>query len=618
MRIVQFKIENFKSFRETNSIQLTPGFNVIVGQNNAGKTALVTALTVKRLVSSPHRSLETIPTRDFQYPAAPRLTLTFELSGKELDDMFPNKSIEPYLEVASQDFIHNTLAKFHSKISHGQFHFTYKFATGGALSDAIIEGFSSSDRVANRLQGVPVKWGLESDNLRQYSSTQRVGVANLESFIQHQIATRLVNSLYMFNAERLRIGVAPMRVGFDLESDASNLPSALHFLRNQNPALFDYYMSYVKRVFPEITEIITPPLSDQNVEIRLWTIPPETYRDDLAIPLMESGTGISQVLAILYIVVTSFAPKVIIIDEPQSFLHPGAIRKLFEILKEYPQHQYILTTHSPTVITASDPQAILLVRKNGAESTITSLDVAKTDEANIVLREIGARLADVFGAENILWVEGPTEETSFPKILATLAQKPWLGTVVRGVLNTGDFDKRSRERTLDIYRHLITGVGILPPAIGFIFDREMQNEQYVSDLNAQHADRVYFTQRRMYESYLLDPDAIAAIMSTLADLPEPSPTASDIAAWIENERWNVKFFPSNLERTPEIWITNVDAAKLLDVMFQHFLGELHRFHKTTHSVALTEWLLEHKPEALREVADLISKVLDTGRAQLNQ
>jgi predicted ATP-dependent endonuclease of OLD family len=33
---------------------------------------------------------------------------------------------------------------------------------------------------------------------------------------------------------------------------------------------------------------------------------------------------------------------VILIDEPQSFLHPGAVRKLFEILRNQP-HNHSLT-----------------------------------------------------------------------------------------------------------------------------------------------------------------------------------------------------------------------------------------------------------------------------------
>ena len=63
-------------------------------------------------------------------------------------------------------------------------------------------------------------------------------------------------------------------------------------------------------------------------------------REDLTVPLSEAGTGVGQVLSILTVVLEADHPTLILLDEPQSFLHPGAIRKLIEILKRYPRHQY--------------------------------------------------------------------------------------------------------------------------------------------------------------------------------------------------------------------------------------------------------------------------------------
>ena len=45
MHISQFHIRNFKSFWDSNAGELGPGFNVIMGPNNSGKTAIVESLT---------------------------------------------------------------------------------------------------------------------------------------------------------------------------------------------------------------------------------------------------------------------------------------------------------------------------------------------------------------------------------------------------------------------------------------------------------------------------------------------------------------------------------------------------------------------------------------------
>jgi hypothetical protein len=179
-----------------------------------------------------------------------------------------------------------------------------------------------------------------------------------------QLADILRKRIFMFSAERLNVG--QHRIGRTLNSN--RMPETWlksYYFHSSDPKRFDQYSNLVRMIFPEITQITIPPVSESEVRILVWSIDPQSSREDLAMELSESGTGIGQVLAMLYIVVTAPYPRTIIIDEPQSFLHPGAIRKLFGIFKNYPQHQYVVTTHSPTVITAADPGRILLVRMDG-------------------------------------------------------------------------------------------------------------------------------------------------------------------------------------------------------------------------------------------------------------
>jgi len=188
----------------------------------------------------------------------------------------------------------------------------------------------------------------------------------------------------------------------------------------------------VGTIFPGIKHVTVAPTPQGNLRVLVWTVDPESEREDLAVPLAEGGTGIGQVLAILYVVLTSPYPRTIVIDEPQSFLHPGAIRTLFDVLKELQrtrlEHQYVVMTHSPTVVTAAEPRTLLLVRKDGTESAIQPIDVEETASLRLFLSEIGARLSDVFGADSILWVEGATEESCFPLILARLGTRSPMGT----------------------------------------------------------------------------------------------------------------------------------------------------------------------------------------------
>src|SRR5687768_13163569 len=78
-----FKISNYKSFYRTGDIKLTAGFNVIVGQNNAGKTALVEALSL-RSGNVPHRSPMTLPTRSTPLTDVTKVEATFDITSGEL------------------------------------------------------------------------------------------------------------------------------------------------------------------------------------------------------------------------------------------------------------------------------------------------------------------------------------------------------------------------------------------------------------------------------------------------------------------------------------------------------------------------------------------------------
>ncbi|MHC5727501.1 MAG: AAA family ATPase, partial [Nostoc sp.] len=62
MFISNFQVFNYKSYLDSGLIQFTPGINIIVGQNNSGKTSLLEALTLN-FDNKPHLSLKTLPTR---------------------------------------------------------------------------------------------------------------------------------------------------------------------------------------------------------------------------------------------------------------------------------------------------------------------------------------------------------------------------------------------------------------------------------------------------------------------------------------------------------------------------------------------------------------------------
>ncbi len=62
---------------------------------------------------------------------------------------------------------------------------------------------------------------------------------------------------------------------------------------------------------------------------------------------------------------------------------------------------------------------------------------------------------------------------------------------------------------------------------------------------------------------------------------------------------------------PDDWERTIDAATLLQDLFRELSETGVSFEKTTHCVDLTEWLIEHKPELLKELADFVASLVDT-------
>jgi ABC-type cobalamin/Fe3+-siderophores transport system ATPase subunit len=428
------------------------------------------------------------------------------------------------------------------------------------------------------------------------------------------IASQLRSRIYRFWAERFIVGESPFGNIPVLAPTARNLPEVLNVL-DGNPARFQRLNTLLTEILPQVKHVSVRPSSPGQVQIIVWPLDYSTEKDYLAIPLNECGSGIGQVLAILYVVLTSEHPQTIVVDEPQSFLHPGAVRKLIEVLKQFPDHQYIFATHSPTVIAASDPATITMVQTDEG-SSLRTINPRDSKDLRIYLSEIGARLSDIFGADNIFWVEGQTEEECFPLILRN-ANWTLSGTVIVGIRQTGDLQGRDRKKVLEMYRKLSEARTLLPPAIAFVFDQECLTRQQKDDLSGMDPGHVHFLPRRMYENYLLDAAAVAAVMNSIEDFREPPITEEEVTRLFSQKRQqllddrgqDLRYFCRGTDKVPDDWVRRIDAAGLLRDVFQDLSGTRVSYDKTTHSVAITEWLIANKPGEIGEIANFLVRLL---------
>ncbi|MGI2906151.1 AAA family ATPase [Tolypothrix sp. VBCCA 56010] len=606
MYISKFQIINYKSFYSSEILTLTPGFNVIVGQNHVGKTSLVEALSLQ-FNNHPHRSLKTLPESfSFLQNEYSQCRVYFELELREKKDLLRNIN-DFYVPLQNDEGPSEAFKRF-----------IEKWETNESLKCIFKSQNNYSMHIENDFEAYPHQMTRIKRNtaLDEFSVTGEVRDYSEPHSYSSTLGINLINKIYIFKAERLNLGQCSTGANRNLASNAANLAEVLNLLQSSNPLRFKRFNELVSFIFPQITQITVPPVDNNTVKIFVWTIDPVKERNDLAVPLSESGTGIGQVLAILYVILTSDEPRTIIIDEPQSFLHPGAVRKLMEILKRHSRHQFIITTHSPTVVTATNPQTLFLIRNEESESLIEPINVSETNEIRRFLLEIGARLSDVFGADNILWVEGRTEELCFPLIVEKVLETPLMDIQIIGVQHTGDFESKRSKTIFEIYERLSKGKGLLPPAIGFIFDKESRTETEMADLIRLSKGKIKFLKRTMYENYLLNPQAISTVISQV-DLTDSleikAITPEVVEQWIKDNGCRKKYIDEKISATPnqQKWLEHVHGAKLLEDIFSNLSDNRVCFDKVKHGVLLTDWIIKNAPSELSEVSELIQKLFNS-------
>jgi hypothetical protein len=285
------------------------------------------------------------------------------------------------------------------------------------------------------------------------------------------------------------------------------------------------------------------------------------------------------------------------------------VRTLFQILKQE-THQYIISTHAAELVAISEPSTLHLIRWENGRSKVEALRADKIQEVRRALSEVGVRLGEVFGADQIVWVEGDTERLCFPLLAAERGISLTAGTAIVAMLNTGDFEGKKKDADLiwKIYERLSSSNALLPPAMAFSFDREGRTDTQIVDLRRRSRGVVSFLPRKMYENYLIEPSAVSAVVSESSGETISIDTVRD---WITRNGGDERYEASkewNGHLDDIGWLRVVHGGKLLKNLFEEVTLTRLYYDKVVHSVHLTEWLLRNGDNPLQEMVDYVSEL----------
>ena len=591
--ISRARISSYKSFDDTGWIDFSPGFNLVVGANNSGKSALLRALSPP-LDLRPHRNEH----RSSENATAPSIVdLDISSTFEELRDCI--------LQVGGN----------------------YYFPQGGVTADFDLRAddfFKQSGPMVLRMRRTHDKTigrdGVSIDGMPPVSPHQSlVGVINgevkrlgrvdqsqpdtLPSAYDHPTSGRF----YHFDAQRMNVGQGPIADVRKLERDASNLPSVLNWVRGRLSPTFKKIESHLFDIIGGI-ESITIVQNAQSFEILTW-IDGQIENENLGFPLNDSGTGVAQCLAILTAAATS-KNSIIVIDEINSFLHPAACKRLIEILStEYHQHQYIISTHSSDVISSAPAKKIYLTVKDRFKSTLKNIDPSDLREMRELSFHVGISMSDALVSDKIVWVEGQTEEVCFPKVLqhANIHIK---NLRFSAISSTGIFTKkrRSYDEVVKSYKNIAGSLTPLLTSMKFTLDRETLNDDRVLQIESSCDNNLKFLPRRSIENYFLNCEVIASYLSEKSQKHISERQVREIVfEHLSIKCDSDKSRPYDYLSDP-VFLKTADSAYILKKIFTDLSNHTIQYDKIKDGFNILSILLEHHPNDVSELTDFVKLI----------
>lgn len=597
MRLRKIRVKGFQAFLDSGFLEFADGFNLVIGQNNAGKSSLLRAM-LNSLPDDRHRTPEKFEQHQL---ALPEVDFTIDVSGNEIRDWILRSGSTQHIPVDPAQ-IRDVLPIMDSLFAQSHIPVTVCSSPGRPIS-----GPYPSHALFQWVPGVQQHTAVLT--LNDGGIRVHPGHNNTNDSLPILVWNAWVQDTFYFAAERMSIGEAHHGYSERLLPNASNLPNVLNTLNGDQPDIFSKLVGHLREVFPTVGNLSVRTKPGNNaLEVRVW---PTEARENvkLSFPLNSSGTGVSQVIALLTAIMT-IENAIIIIDEINSFLHPAAVKALLRILQtKYTQRQYIISTHAPEVIGFSHPSSIHLVKRSGYESTVVRLNLAEIGEFREVAEHLGVSMADVFAADRIIWVEGPTEELIFPYLYREMSGQPLpRGTAFISVAATGDFNrKRDREIVYEVYNRLCSASMALVVGVMFSFDTEKLSDVDKEKMVKDAGGRLRFLPRRHLECYLLEPTAIAHMIVAKDPASEgvatPEAVEAKLIGLANDTKFHIEQWNGNLSN--ENWLAKVDAANLILSATTDISNARATFNKKEDSAGLLRNILSREPQRLSQLHEYI-------------
>lgn len=397
MNIYKIEVKNYKSIRNSGEIEIDDKIMAFIGQNNAGKSAILDA--IQCVFPS---TKKTVNRSDFHKGTRNNIEICIWFNGVT----------DEYLQ---EKFILNNITKLDDKLS--KLKEEYQIDDNNMCVKLVV---TNGDRIGTKYYvGTESEKEIKEADLKKILPILKVipairdpkneSTAGTNSYLRELIAMLDDNMA-------TSISIAGNGMVSYKELNKIIAEESANRCQSISDSITNYYN---EAIGVKDFEVIVS--SDVNIS-KGTTYYTKIYdkSTDIESDILNCGTGYQSmiILSILEAYVELAQKKteyILIIEEPEVYLHPALQRKMIDTLLMISENnQVIFSSHSPITVGKMGKNQVRLVKRDGGEASISNITISN------VIKELGICADDILVNKGIIFVEGRDDKAVVECILNKL------------------------------------------------------------------------------------------------------------------------------------------------------------------------------------------------------
>jgi energy-coupling factor transporter ATP-binding protein EcfA2 len=446
MKITSIEFRNYKAFKHY-SLVLQP-MSLLVGPNNCGKSTVIDAFKI--------------------------LSVALRRARTKKPDIVIGPNGRAYGYEVSTDVLAMSLENSHTDYSEAETTITFRLSNANRLELYFPRGGGC------RLLAIPEGKAVATVAAFKAEYPVSVAVVPVLGRVEHE--------------ERL----------LERETVQRNIETHLASRHFRNywyyyPQNFEEFAGTVAATWPGMQVLPPELINDKPQRLSMFCLESRITRE-----IFWAGSGFQIWCQLLTHVVNGRGSTVLVVDEPEIYLHPDVQRQLVGILRQSGS-DVVMASHSPEIIGEADPSEIVLVDKKRRSGQ----RLRDVDAVQMVLDQIGSSqnitLTRLARNRRVLFVEDEYDFGVIRRFARRLGYSELAsGTDVTAVPSNG-FSSWERVQALGWGIPRTLGRDLL---IAVIYDRDYWSDEQINEIATKlQADTAFthFHGRKEIENYLLVP-----------------------------------------------------------------------------------------------------------------